>query len=279
MTRNLFLLAALTLAVLPAEVRSANTWDSPEIESGFRLLYELRFQEARSVFQAWRAENPDDPLGHATLAASHLFEELYHHGVLTSEFFLDDKRLLGGVTGEPDPERRTAFLGFNQQARDLAEQQLRENPGNPEALFALTLATGMMADYAGLIEKRHLASLRFAREAEDYARELLTVRPDSADAYLALGAANYILGSLPWHKRFFLWLGGISGDREDGMRQLGLAAEQGHYLKPFAKILLALTALREKQPDLSRKLLEELAAEFPTNPLFRRELSLLQGKR
>ena len=149
----------------------------------------------------------------------------------------------------------------------------------PIGLFALTLATGMMADYAGLIEKRHLASLRFAREAEDYARELLTVRPDSADAYLALGAANYILGSLPWHKRVFLWLGGISGDREDGMRQLGLAAEQGHYLKPFAKILLALTALREKQPDLSRKLLEELVAEFPTNPLFRRELSLLQGKR
>ena len=221
MTRNLFLLAALTLAALPAEVRSANTWDSPEIAAGFRLLYELRFQEARSVFQARRAENPDDPLGYATLAASHLFEEFYHHGVLTSEFFLDDKRLLGGVAGEPDPERRTAFLGFNQQARDLAEQQLRENPGNPEALFALTLATGMMADYAGLIEKRHLASLRFTREAEDYARELLTVRPDSADAYLALGAANYILGSLPWHKRVLLWLGGISGDREDGMRQLG----------------------------------------------------------
>jgi hypothetical protein len=61
------------------------------------------------------------------------------------------------------------------------------------------------------------------------------------------------------------------------MRQLGVTAQQGHYLKPFAKILLALTALREKQPDLTRKLLEELTAEFPANPLFRRELFLLQG--
>jgi len=276
--RRVFLLVVWALAALPAEVRAANTWDSPEIESGFRLLYELRFREARGVFQSWQAENPAYPLGHAALAASHLFEEFYHHGVLTSEFFLDDKRLLGGVDGVPDPERRTAFLRFNQQARELAEQQLRENPRNSEALFALTLATGMMADYAGLIEKRHLASLRFAREAERHARELLALRPNSADAYLALGASNYILGSLPWHKRFFLWVGGIRGNRADGMRQLGVTAEQGRYLRPFAKILLALTALREKQPGLTRKLLEELTAEFPTNPLFRRELSLLQQK-
>jgi len=91
-----------------------------------------------------------------------------------------------------------------------------------------------------------------------------------------LGAANYLLGSLPWHKRALLWIGGISGNREEGMRQLSVTVEEGHYLKPFAKILLALTALREKQPSLTRKLLEELTAEFPTNPLFRRELFLLQ---
>jgi len=280
-TRHVLLLLALFVA-LPGEVRAANTpantWDSPEIEAGFRLLYELRFRDARRVFQSWQSENPGYPLGHAALAASHLFEEFYHHGVLTSEFFLDDKRLLGGIDGEPDPERRAAFLDFNQQARDLAERQLKDSPQNPEALFALTLATGMMADYAGLIEKRHLASLRFAREAEGFAKELLAVRPDSADAYLALGAANYLLGSLPWHKRALLWLGGISGDREDGMRQLSVTAEEGHYLKPFAKILLALTALREKQPSLTRKLLEELTAEFPANPLFRRELSLLDAE-
>ncbi len=275
---RLALLPALLFLVFPGEVRAADTWNSPEIEAGFRLLYELRFREARRVFRSWQSENPNYPLGHVTLAASYLFEEFYHHGVLTSEFFLDDKRLLGGIPGEPDPERRAAFLEFNEQARDLAEQQLRENPQNPEALFALTLTTGMLADYAGLIEKRHLASLRFAEEADGFARELLSVRPDSGDAYLALGAANYLIGSLPWHKRFFLWLGGISGDREDGMRQLGIAAEQGHYLKPFAKILLALTALREKQMDLSRRLLEELTNEFPSNPIFRRELSLLEAE-
>ncbi len=62
----------------------------PGVESGFHLLYEIRFPEARSEFLAWEKANPQDPLGHAWEAASYLFEELYHHDVLTSEFFLDD---------------------------------------------------------------------------------------------------------------------------------------------------------------------------------------------
>jgi len=268
-------LCLLIFAVLPGTALAADSWSAPEIEAGFRLLYELRFSDARSAFQSWQAENPNHPLGPATLAASYLFEEFHHHGVFTSEFFLDDKRLLGGVTGQPDPGRRAEFLAANQRAQDLARQQLQKDARDSEALFALTMATGMMADYAGLIEKRHTASLRFVREAERYAQELLAVKPDSADAYVALGAANYILGSLPFYKRIFLWLGGIHGDRERGMMQLETASERGHYLRPFAKTLLALVALREKQSGLTRKLLEELSAEFPTNPVFRRELSLL----
>jgi hypothetical protein len=72
-------------------------------------------------------------------------------------------------------------------------------------------------------------------------------------------------------KRFFLWL----GDRLAGMQQLEIAAIHGHYLRPFAKILLALVALGEKQDALARTLLEELVGEFPQNPLFASELDKL----
>ena len=132
----------------------------------------------------------------------------------------------------------------------------------------------MRADYASLIDKRPFESLKRIRESEAYAKSLLAVKPDAADAYLALGAGNYILGSLPAHKRFFLWLGGIQGNREVGMTQLKAAATRGDYLRPFAKILLALAALREGQSVLARTQLEELAAEFPQNPLFARELAM-----
>ncbi len=58
------------------------------------------------------------------------------------------------------------------------------------------------------------------------------------------------------------------------MKQLEIAARQGDYHRPFAKILLALAALREKQADLARTELEDLVHEFPENPLFARELAM-----
>ena len=51
------------------------------------------------------------------------------------------------------------------------------------------------------------------------------------------------------------------------------------YLRPFAKILLALAALREKKPEVARSQLTELVAEFPENPLFASELAKLKDIR
>jgi hypothetical protein len=262
--------AALLGAAAPA--RAA---DAPELDAGFRLLYELKFNEARAQFANWEKAHPDDPLGSASEAASYLFEEFCRLGVLTSEFFLDDKRLLGGAAIKADAPRRAAFTAANLRAKELARRRLKTNPRDPDALFALTISTGMQADYTSLIEKRQFESLKLIREAEGHAKTLLALQPDSADAYLALGAANYIIGCLPGYKRAFLWFGGIHGDRPGGMQQLRTAATRGHYLRPFAKMLLALAALREKQVELARTQLRELNAEFPQNALFARELAKL----
>ena len=104
-----------------------------------------------------------------------------------------------------------------------------------------------------------------------YAKKLLVIAPDAADAYLGLGTANYIIGSLPGIKKFFLGFIGIHGDKKVGTQQLKIAADLGRYLRPFAKILLALAALGEKKPDVARVQLAELVAEFPGNPLFASE--------
>ena len=91
----------------------------PELEAGFHLLYELKPEEARSQFEAWQKSHPEDPLGSASEAAAYLFEECYRQGVLTSEFFLDDKRFLGKIPLKPDPELRAAFFAADKQAQDL----------------------------------------------------------------------------------------------------------------------------------------------------------------
>src|SRR2546429_5594695 len=64
----------------------------PELSAGFDLLYEQRFAEAREVFTSWESRNPDKPFGEVAIAASYLFEELDRQGVLTSDFFLDEKK-------------------------------------------------------------------------------------------------------------------------------------------------------------------------------------------
>ena len=250
----------------------------PEIDAAFRLMYQLQFAEARSTISAWQKHHADEAFGYAATAATYLFEELYLQGVFTSAFFLDDKRFLEGIEGRPADERRKGFLDAVHRAQDLGRSRLAADANNADALFVLTISCGMLADYTSLIEKRHLAALKFVREAEDYSKRLLVVQPGMLDAYLALGTANYIIGSLPGYKQFFLRLGGIKGDRPRGMSQLEQAARGGHYLQPFAKIMLALVSLREKQPERARLLLSELSREFPTNPLFLKELDLLTPK-
>ena len=214
----------------------------------------------------------------AAEAASYLFEECYRQGVLTSEYFLDNKRFLGKIAIKPDPELRDAFFAADLRAQDLARLRLETDPDDVNALFAMTLSLGMQADYASLIEKHQLESLGMIREADKFAKRLLAVNPDAADAYLTLGAANYIIGSLPALKRFFLHFKGISGDKRGGIQQLEIAAARGRYLRPFAKILLAMAALREKKisawPAFN---LMELVAEFPENPLFASELAKLDA--
>ncbi len=251
---------------------------APGIDAGFRLLYQLKFQEAREQFTAWKDLYPEDPLGAVSIAAAYLFEEFYHQHVLSSEFFLDDKRFLGGIEGKPDPKRKAAFNAANEFARGLAKKRLKVNNRDPEALFAMTLAAGMHADYSAILEKHQLEGLRFIKESEGLAKQLIAVRPESADAYLALGAANYIIGCLPSGKRFVLWFGGIHGDKNVGMLQLRKAAEKGHYLRPYAKIMLALAALREKNESEARALLAELVSEFPENHLFAEELAKIDRR-
>jgi hypothetical protein len=243
----------------------------PELTAGFDLLYEQKFTEAREVFASWESRNSEDPFGEVAVAASYLFEELHLQGVLTSDFFLSEKRFLHGIDGRPDPEPMSHFREALARARELARERQKTNPGDGEALFALTLAAGMESDAESILEKKHMSALKHVKEANEYAKRLLAQHPDAADAYIAPGIANYIIGSQSAGTRFTLWFGGIHGDKKLGMEQVAKTAENGCYLRPFAKIMLALAARREKQDALAQNLLRQLSQQYPDNPLYAAE--------
>ena len=261
-----------------AETEGAAFTKVPALTSGFRMLYIQKFPEGRAQFEAWAAQHPDDPFGQVAIAASYLFEEFYHQGVLTSEFFMNDKTFLNGIEGKPDPQNMQGFDTAIENTRKLAAKRLEKNPKDPEALYALTLAAGMESDADMILRKHHMEALKRLKEANAHAKTLLAERPDAADAYIALGSANYIIGSLSVGFRAMLWFGGIHGDKKLGMDQVAKTVEGGLYLKPFAKIMLALAARREKQNKLAQKLLHELAEEFPESPLYPIEYAKTMGQ-
>jgi len=274
----------LWLTVAPCPARPATDANSPaftnvpELAAGFRSLYLQEFTDARERFSAWNLQHPDEPFGEVALAASYLFEEFYRQNILSSDFFLNEKRFLKGIEGKPDPLRLKSFQEAVQQARKLAHERLQKNPRDLEGLFALTLAAGMESNSAMMLKKEHIEALKRLKEANEHAKLLLAEEPDANDAYVALGTANYIIGSLSGGARFMLWFGGIHGDKRLGMEQLGHTIENGRYLQPYAKILLALAARREKQNPLAQKLLLELSQEFPESPLYAAEYAKAMGR-
>jgi hypothetical protein len=281
--RFCFLALLLVLSAVASLAREIPDADSPaftpvpELRAGFDLLYEQKFVEAREAFTSWQSRHPDQPFAEVAIAASYLFEELSRQGVLTSDFFLNEKKFLHGIDGKPDPERMTHFREALAQARQLARERQKTDPKDGEALFALTLAAGMESNEESILQKRHLAALRRTKEANEYAKRLLAQNPEATDAYVALGMANYIIGSLGPASRSTLWFDGIHGDKKLGMQQLAKTAENGLYLRPFAKIVLALAARREKQDALAQELLRELTEQYPGSELFLSEYAKAAG--
>src|SRR6266404_5482719 len=279
MKRHPYFLALLLLSLSPiaALAREAPDLPSPsfttvpELSAGFDLLYQQKFTEARDSFADWESRNPQQPFGEVAVAASYLFEELSRQGVLTSDFFINEKRFLHGIDGGPDPDRMSHFRDALARTRELAAERQKTNPKDGEALLALALAAGMESDAESILQKRHLDGLKRMKKANEYAKELLAEHPDATDAYIAPGIANYIIGSQSAGSRFMLRFGGIHGDKKLGMEQVARTAENGRYLRPFAKIILALAARREKQGALAQRLWRELKEQYPDSALFASE--------
>ncbi len=271
---TVLLLVSIAAFAAPTPDRLALT--QPTLDHGFLLLYNLKFDDAEHEFKEWQQQNPNEPMGPVSDGAGLLFSEFDRLGILESQFYEDDKAFLKGRKFAPDPEVRDRFLAALGRAETLAKGRLAKDAKDHDALLAMVLVNGLHADYAQLIEKRNFAALGYTRDATTWAQQLLTIDPKAYDAYLARGMSRYIIGSLYAPFRWFLRLGGVEGNKGEGLADLRLTAEHGRYLAPFARILLAIAAVRDKDRAQARQLLSGLHNEFPENGLFVREMQRLQ---
>lgn len=251
---------------------AANAPQERELYAGWLKMYDLKFDEAHSAFAAWKQSHPDDSLGPASNAAAYLFSELARLGALESELFVDDSRFKDRAKLRPDPARKALFVQEIVQADRLADAALQRSGVDPNALFVKSMILGLRADNAGLIEKQSFSALNYTKESRVYAERLILAKPDAADAYLGPGLENYLLSLKPAPLRVLLRAMGSNVDRERGVQEIRETALHGHYLEPFAKLLLAVAALRDNNPVRAREFLGELHRRFPNNELYTREM-------
>jgi hypothetical protein len=249
----------------------------PSLTDGFHLLYNLDFDQAHKLLAVYEQQNPTDPMGHVCDAAGYLFSEFNRLGVLESQFYEDDKSFDQRKKQNPDALMRDRFDAALATAERLAKDKLTKNANDRDGLLAMTLSSGLKADYAALIEKRNLASLSLTKEASKWAQQLLAADPNCFDAYVATGVSKYIIGSMAAPVRWLLKFGGVNGDKAAGMSELHMTADKGQYLAPFARILLAIAYVREKDKPKARELLAGLKEQYPGNQLFAREIARLDG--
>ncbi len=272
--RNIILAVVLVSALsLLHSARAQLVERPPELNAGFHDMYNLHFQEAHAIFEKYIAEHPEDPMGPVSNAAAYLFSEFHRTGVLDVQLFTNDDDYLSHQKDVPDADLKQSFNSELDKADKLADAILSKHPDDATALFAKTLSYGLRADYASLIERSDLTGFQFTKSGSAYAHRLLQIDPHAYDAYLAVGMENYILGLKPAPVRWLLKLAGGETDRALGVHYLELTAAQGHYLQPLAKLLLAVAAIRNKNKEKARKLLADLAKEFPNNPLYAEQLA------
>jgi hypothetical protein len=268
---RVLILAALSLSLSAADLAVSN------LDSGYRAMYDLDFASAHQKFAAWKSTNPDDPMGPVSNAAAYLFSELERLHVLDSELFVDDDKFRTRQHLTTDPALKRAFEAELSTGRQSAQRVLAHSPDDQNALLADVLSHGLEADYLSLIEHRDLAALSVVKEGRGLALHLLSVHPDCYDAYLAIGVENYLLSLKPAPVRWMLSWGGAQTNKEVGIAKLRLTAENGHLLQPYARMLLAVAALRDNDRKNAAQILEGLVREYPHNRLYAAELTRIKS--
>ncbi len=259
----------LALGILSASLEAESLLDA-----GYRDMYNLRFDAAHAAFAEYQRENPKDPLGAASDAAAYLFSEFDRLHVLRSEFALKDENFFSAAEPLPaSPAAKQAFEAALAKTKELAEAGLEQSPPDPDAMLATTFRLGLHADYLALIEKREIQALSEMKQARTLADKLISMHPTYYDAWIAPALENYLLSLKAAPVRWFLRVTGAQTDRQTGLEKLRITAEKGHYLAPYARLLLAVAALRDHHPIQAKELLAGLARQFPENQLYKEELA------
>src|SRR5262249_49305227 len=171
-----------------------------------------------------------------------------------------------------DSNSRALDRAFTERAKAAIQSNAAwtaREPSRGEAWFYLA------GSYAPLVQWRILRGERLAaaRDANTIRTALERARaldPALDDALFGIGLYHYYADVAPPSAKMLRWLLLLpGGDRVKGLREMLQAREHGELLAGEADYQLHLLYLwYERKPDEARRLLEQLDARYPSNPIF-----------
>ena len=145
-----------------------------------------------------------------------------------------------------------------EQAEKLEDAELAGNPNNVDMLYARGVTRGQFALYTALIERAWFSSLRNA-----------------------VGAHNYVMGSLSFAVKMAVALAGLSGDKDKGLQYLSDAYHGNGETSVDAGVVLMVFLRREHRYGEALQIARAIGLRFPRNyllPLEEANLLRASGK-
>ena len=240
----------------------------PQVEEAYQYFYLLDYPAAVTRFQAIHQQHRGDPYATAMLLDALVFQELYRQDLLDTTFYANDGFLTGKHATDEDPKKRDEIFALADEAVKEADDRVRKDPRDVDALFARGWARSLRCTYVAMVERGFASGFRLANKAKDDCARALQIDPGYVDAKLVVGVYNYVVGALPLPFKFLIGFVGISGSKSKGMELLWDDARRGAATSVEARTAIALFLRREGKYKEAIEVVRSLKKQYPRNYLF-----------
>lgn len=230
---------------------------------GLDLMMDGNLDRAIEIFRDIQKNDPQSPLGYL-LEADAVWWRIYY-----ATANLTDPDVFA-ATDLPSTPYDAHFKDLVNATISKSEARIRAQQDVARNYLYQGMTYALRARLEGLRD-RDLPTARAGKKMRSLLLKSLELDPNLTDAYLGVGIYNYFVDTLSAIVKilsFFIGLPG--GNRVRGLQQLQMAAEKGDLARAEAKFYLAKDYSRpnERQYARSLELFQQLANEYPHNPLW-----------
>ena len=217
------------------------------LRNGLTHLYDYHLTQAERVFSQMVSRFPDRPIGYV-----HMAEIFWWKALVTKR----DKRLA------------QSFKRYTDYSLAKGKAILEKDSTDFYALLYVAEAYSNLSRFKATITRSYFGSVLAGLKGRRYNERAAELRPNYVDCLIGIGAFNYFSGALPSVIKPFAFLIGARGDREEGIRQLELAAQKGEYGQFEARLVLLGVCFNERRFNDYIKMLFNMIDRHPSNPVF-----------